>query len=367
MAEVIIRELTKSFDDNTVVKSVSLKVENGEFLVLLGPSGCGKSTILRLIAGLEDVTSGEILIDGKIVNFVNPADRNAAFVFQNYALYPHMTVKKNIAFPLETAGMSKSEIEKSIEDVARILELQTLLERLPSQLSGGQRQRVALARAIVRKPVLFLMDEPLSNLDAQLRQQTRIELMDLHQRLGITTIYVTHDQVEAMTMGKRIAILKDGVLQQVDTPSETYEKPANTFVARFMGAPPMNLVPGSLVLSGDQANFSGNGINVKLDISSMGLSSAVIETCSNDELLLGIRPEHLKITSQGSHAIEGIVKFLEPTGADLFVTVLVGTESIVVRCEPKIQLVVGSTVYLGFDLGNSHLFASDGWNLRTKL
>lgn len=367
MAEVIIRELTKSFDDNTVVKSVSLKVENGEFLVLLGPSGCGKSTILRLIAGLEDVTSGEILIDGKIVNFVNPADRNAAFVFQNYALYPHMTVKKNIAFPLETAGMSKSEIEKSIEDVARILELQTLLERLPSQLSGGQRQRVALARAIVRKPVLFLMDEPLSNLDAQLRQQTRIELMDLHQRLGITTIYVTHDQVEAMTMGKRIAILKDGVLQQVDTPSETYEKPANTFVARFMGAPPMNLVPGSLVLSGDQANFSGNGINVKLDISSMGLSSAVIRTCSNDELLLGIRPEHLKITSQGSHAIEGIVKFLEPTGADLFVTVLVGTESIVVRCEPKIQLVVGSTVYLGFDLGNSHLFASDGWNLRTKL
>ena len=367
MAEVIIRELTKSFDDNTVVKSVSLKVENGEFLVLLGPSGCGKSTILRLIAGLEDVTSGEILIDGKIVNFVNPADRNAAFVFQNYALYPHMTVKKNIAFPLETAGMSKSEIEKSIEDVARILELQTLLERLPSQLSGGQRQRVALARAIVRKPVLFLMDEPLSNLDAQLRQQTRIELMDLHQRLGITTIYVTHDQVEAMTMGKRIAILKDGVLQQVDTPSETYEKPANTFVARFMGAPPMNLVSGSLVLSGDQANFSGNGINVKLDISSMGLSSAVIKACSNDELLLGIRPEHLKITSQGSHAIEGIVKFLEPTGADLFVTVLVGTESIVVRCEPKIQLVVGSTVYLGFDLGNSHLFASDGWNLRTKL
>lgn len=367
MAEVIIRELTKSFDDNTVVKSVSLKVENGEFLVLLGPSGCGKSTILRLIAGLEDVTSGEILIDGKIVNFVNPADRNAAFVFQNYALYPHMTVKKNIAFPLETAGMSKSEIEKSIEDVARILELQTLLERLPSQLSGGQRQRVALARAIVRKPVLFLMDEPLSNLDAQLRQQTRIELMELHQRLGITTIYVTHDQVEAMTMGKRIAILKDGVLQQVDTPSETYEKPANTFVARFMGAPPMNLVSGSLVLSGDQAIFSGNGINVKLDISSMGLSNAVIQTCSNDELLLGIRPEHLKITAQGSHAIEGIVKFLEPTGADLFVTVLVGSESIVVRCEPKTQLAVSSTVYLGFDLGNSHLFASDGWNLRTKI
>lgn len=367
MAEVIIRELTKSFDDNTVVKSVSLKVENGEFLVLLGPSGCGKSTILRLIAGLEDVTSGEILIDGKIVNFVNPADRNAAFVFQNYALYPHMTVKKNIAFPLETAGMSKSEIEKSIEDVARILELQTLLERLPSQLSGGQRQRVALARAIVRKPVLFLMDEPLSNLDAQLRQQTRIELMELHQRLGITTIYVTHDQVEAMTMGKRIAILKDGVLQQVDTPSETYEKPANTFVARFMGAPPMNLVSGSLVLSGDQASFSGNGINVKLDISSMGLSNAVIQTCSNDELLLGIRPEHLKITAQGSHAIEGIVKFLEPTGADLFVTVLVGSESIVVRCEPKTQLAVSSTVYLGFDLGNSHLFASDGWNLRTKI
>lgn len=365
MAEVIIRKLTKSFGDNTVVKSVSLKVEDGEFLVLLGPSGCGKSTILRLIAGLEDVTSGEVLINGKIVNFVSPVKRNAAFVFQNYALYPHMTVRKNVAFPLETARLSKDEINKAIDEVARILELQQLLDRLPSQLSGGQRQRVALARAIVRKPVVFLMDEPLSNLDAQLRQQTRIELMELHQRLGVTTIYVTHDQIEAMTMGKRIAIMKDGEIQQVDTPTETYDKPANTFVARFMGAPPMNLIQGRIEAGVRQFTFNGDGILVALNSSQMGLTNEVLSLHLNAAVCLGVRPEHVRISTDLSvEGVSGQVKFLEPTGADLFVTVSIGIQNIVVRCPPKTSMQVGSTVTIAFDMTHTHIFGADGWNLR---
>jgi len=368
MAEVIIRKLTKKFDDNAVVKSVSLKVEDGEFLVLLGPSGCGKSTILRLIAGLEDVTSGEILINGKIVNFVNPADRNAAFVFQNYALYPHMTVRKNISFPLETAKLSKGEISKTVEEAGRILELDQLMDRLPSQLSGGQRQRVALARAIVRKPVVFLMDEPLSNLDAQLRQQTRIELMELHQRLGITTIYVTHDQVEAMTMGQRIAILKDGELQQIDTPSQTYEKPSNTFVARFMGAPPMNLIRGAVVLDSGGVSFKGEGFAVTLNLDEMGLTPELIREHKNEEVCLGVRPEHIEIEKINSAGcIPGIVRFLEPTGADLFVNIAVADGVAVARCKPGSQVLIGSKVSIKFSSANAQLFGANGWNLNRSL
>lgn len=365
MAEVIIRQLTKSFGDNTVVKSVSLKAEDGEFLVLLGPSGCGKSTILRLIAGLEDATSGEVLIDGKIVNFVSPVNRNAAFVFQNYALYPHMTVHKNIAFPLVTAGMDKTEVEASVQEAARILELSHLLERLPSQLSGGQRQRVALARAIVRKPAVFLMDEPLSNLDAQLRQQTRLELMDLHQRLGITTIYVTHDQVEAMTMGQRIAILKDGELQQVAPPLEAYDNPSNTFVARFMGAPPMNLIPSSVSGSGSSWSVTTAGGSLALDLASMGLTQSTVAAQGSGALLLGVRPEHLSLGAQGS-GISGKVRFVEPTGSDTFVTVQVGGDNVVVRCAAHESAKVGSTVGLAVNSAKTHLFGSDGWNLRSK-
>ncbi len=366
MAEVIIRELTKSFGDNTVVKSVSLKVENGEFLVLLGPSGCGKSTILRLIAGLEDVNSGEILIDGEIVNFVSPVDRNAAFVFQNYALYPHMTVRKNIAFPLETARLSKDEVSKSVEEAARILELDQLMDRLPSQLSGGQRQRVALARAIVRKPVVFLMDEPLSNLDAQLRQQTRIELMELHQRLGITTIYVTHDQIEAMTMGKRIAILRDGELQQIDTPTRTYEKPANTFVARFMGAPPMNLIKGKIALISGQLKFQCGDFTLSLDYSKMDLTPDLISSRVNETVSLGVRPEHIEISNDVlAGELSGVVKFLEPTGADLFVNIAIADDLVVVRCQPKAKVQVGTKVSIKFPSENAQLFGADNWNIST--
>ena len=264
MADILIKHLVKRFGKVEAVSDVSLKIADGEFLVLLGPSGCGKSTILRVVAGLEDADAGEIVIGDRLVNFIDPVKRNVAMVFQNYALYPHMTVFTNIAFPLQIAKKSKPEIDASVRRAAGILGLEDLLHRLPGQLSGGQRQRVALARAIVREPQAFLMDEPLSNLDAQLRLQTRLELIQLHQRLGITTMYVTHDQVEAMTMGSRIAVMSDGVLQQIGTPQEVYRRPANVFVATFLGAPPMNLIDGTLEAEGDGWRFRGRDVDVQL-------------------------------------------------------------------------------------------------------
>src|SRR5919204_1142274 len=264
MAEVVIKKLTKRFGKVEAVNSVSLRIADGEFLVLLGPSGCGKSTILRLIAGLEDADSGEITIGGRLVNFVDPVRRNVAMVFQNYALYPHMTVYKNIAFPLQMARKSKADIDPAVRRAAEILDLASLLDRLPEQLSGGQRQRVALARAIVREPEGFLMAEPLSNLDAQLRLQTRLELIRLHQRLGIPPVYVTHDQVEAMTMGHRVAVMRSGVLQQVGSPREVYNDPVNVFVATFLGAPPMNLVTGTVVAEDGGFRFRAPDVDVAL-------------------------------------------------------------------------------------------------------
>src|SRR3990172_4031202 len=264
MAEILIKHLVKRFGKVEAVRDVSLQIAEGEFLVLLGPSGCGKSTILRVVAGLEDANSGEIVIGGRLVNFIDPVKRNVAMVFQNYALYPHMTAYKNIAFPLQIAKRRKGEIEAAVQRAAGILGLEDLLQRLPGELSGGQRQRVALARAIVREPDAFLMDEPLSNLDAQLRVQTRLELIELHQRLGVTTMYVTHDQVEAMTMGHRIAVMSEGVLEQVGTPQEVYRRPANVFVATFLGAPPMNLIGGTLESAADGWRFRRQDIDVPL-------------------------------------------------------------------------------------------------------
>ena len=257
---------------------------------------------------------------------------------------------------------------KTVNEAGRILELDQLMDRLPSQLSGGQRQRVALARAIVRKPVVFLMDEPLSNLDAQLRQQTRIELMELHQRLGITTIYVTHDQIEAMTMGKRIVILKDGELQQIDTPTRTYEKPANTFVARFMGAPPMNLIKGKISLVSGKLEFKGDGFTSSLDYPKMGLTPELIQSHINETVSLGVRPEHIEISSDVlAGELSGVVKFLEPTGADLFVNVAIGEETAVVRCQPKAKVQIGTKVSLKFASENVQLFGADSWNINTTL
>ena len=365
MAEVILRQLTKQFGQVTAVDDVSLKIPDGEFLVLLGPSGCGKSTILRLVSGLEDATSGEIAIGGKLVNFTDPTKRNVAMVFQNYALYPHMTVFKNVAFPLETAKLERSAVKEAVDRAASVLEITELLDRHPEQLSGGQRQRVALARAIVREPLVFLMDEPLSNLDAQLRLQTRLELMALHQRLGITTIYVTHDQVEAMTMGRRIAVMQSGRLQQIGAPVDVYHTPATTFVASFMGAPPMNLLAGDVRAENGRWQFATAGYSLDIDPSVMGIDVSALQKWAGSATL-GVRPEHFSLASPTTDAngIPGVVQFLEPVGSDLFVAVRVGDHLVQVRMPPDAAVSEGDNVRLIFDPAKSHIFGSNDRNLR---
>jgi multiple sugar transport system ATP-binding protein len=365
VADILIKHLIKRFGKVEAVSDVSLKIEDGEFLVLLGPSGCGKSTILRVVAGLEDATSGEIVIGDRLVNFVDPVKRNVAMVFQNYALYPHMTVYKNIAFPLSIARKPKSEIEAGVKRAAGILALEELLERLPGELSGGQRQRVALARAIVREPQAFLMDEPLSNLDAQLRLQTRLELIQLHQRLGITTMYVTHDQVEAMTMGSRIAVMSEGVLQQVGTPQEVYRRPANVFVATFLGAPPMNLIDGALESTPGGWRFHGENIDVPLSTDVLSSPELQHEIEARGDVRFGLRPEHFRIRAPGEEGgIAGSVQFLEPVGSDLYLTVEAGGTSLQVRTDPDSTLQAGDNVTLLFDPWRVHVFGADGHNLR---
>ena len=363
MAEVILRSLVKRFGSVPAVDNVSLQIPDGEFLVLLGPSGCGKSTILRLIAGLEDATSGEIVIDGDLVNFVDPTRRNLAMVFQNYALYPHMTVYKNVAFPLETAKMSRDSVKEAVSRVADMLDITEFLQRLPEQLSGGQRQRVALARAIVRQPKVFLMDEPLSNLDAKLRLQTRIELMSLHERLGITTLYVTHDQVEAMTMGQRIAVLHEGKLQQLGTPAEVYDVPANKFVATFMGAPPMNLIDGELQNNGTEWVFTRSDYRFVIDRVQMNIGEEVLSS-SKGTVSLGVRPEDMRLASSKSEGIPGVIRFLEPIGSDLLVTIDVDPHSLQVRLPPKTQVATGDKVGIEFDYPKAHIFNVDEENLQ---
>ena len=363
MAEVILRSLVKRFGSVPAVDNVSLQIPDGEFLVLLGPSGCGKSTILRLIAGLEDATSGEIVIDGDLVNFVDPTRRNLAMVFQNYALYPHMTVYKNVAFPLESAKMSRDSVKEAVSRAADMLEITEFLQRLPEQLSGGQRQRVALARAIVRQPKVFLMDEPLSNLDAKLRLQTRIELMSLHERLGITTLYVTHDQVEAMTMGQRIAVLHEGKLQQLGTPAEVYDVPANKFVATFMGAPPMNLIDGELQNNGTEWVFTRSDYRFVIDRVQMNIGEEVLSS-SKGTVSLGVRPEDMRLASSKSEGIPGVIRFLEPIGSDLFVTIDVDPHSLQVRLPPKTQVATGDKVGIEFDYPKAHIFNVDEENLQ---
>jgi multiple sugar transport system ATP-binding protein len=366
MAEVLIKHLVKRFGKVEAVSDVSFRVADGEFLVLLGPSGCGKSTILRVVAGLENATSGEIVIGDKLVNFVDPVKRNVAMVFQNYALYPHMTVAKNIAFPLEIAKKSKAEIEAAIQRAAGILALDGLLERLPGQLSGGQRQRVALARAIVREPQAFLMDEPLSNLDAQLRIQTRLELIQLHAQLGITTMYVTHDQVEAMTMGHRIAVMNLGVLQQIGTPQDVYRRPANVFVATFLGAPPMNMISGSLVSVDGSWRFRGTDIDVPLSTDVLSAPELAHEIEERGEVKLGLRPEHIRLGAPGEpgDGFAGRVEFLEPVGSDLYLTVEAGGTMVQVRTDPDSPLQQGDNVSMHFDPWRVHVFGADGHNLR---
>ena len=365
MADILIKHLVKRFGKVEAVSDVSLQVADGEFLVLLGPSGCGKSTILRVVAGLEDADAGEIVIGDRLVNFIDPVKRNVAMVFQNYALYPHMTVYKNIAFPLQIAKKRKDEVEASVQRAAGILGLEDLLQRLPGQLSGGQRQRVALARAIVREPDAFLMDEPLSNLDAQLRLQTRLELIQLHQRLGITTMYVTHDQVEAMTMGDRIAVMSQGVLQQIGTPQEVYRRPANVFVATFLGAPPMNLVSGSLETTPGGWRFRSQNLDVPLSSEVLSPPELEHEIEARGDVQFGLRPEHFRIGAPGEDGgIPGLVRFLEPVGSDLYLTVEAGGTSLQVRTDPDSTLQADDNLTLLFDPWRVHVFGADGHNLR---
>lgn len=366
MGEVSLIQVSKQYaGGSAAVDSVSLTIRDHEFLVLLGPSGCGKSTLLKMIAGLEEVTHGEIYIDGNLVNYVKPGDRNVAMVFQNYALYPHMTVQENIAFPLKMTGVSKSEIATRVAQAAQALGLETLLHRRPEQLSGGQRQRVALGRAIVREPAVFLMDEPLSNLDAQLRVQTREELMRLHARLQRTTIYVTHDQIEAMTMGERIVVMRGGVVQQVGPPQQVYDAPANTFVAAFLGSPRINLHAGSLQRTGDNAIFQTGDLAVHL----AGAISALALSAASSDVALGVRPENIRVLLHSGDArpdfllLPATVSLVEPVGSDLFISADASGVAFTARAEPRLPVSPGDNVLLELDLGRAHLFGADGANL----
>ena len=321
MASVTLDNLTKNYGGGApdAVRELDLEIADGELLVLVGPSGCGKSTALRMIAGLEEITDGAVWIGEKFVNDVHPKDRNIAMVFQNYALYPHMSVYNNIAFALKVARVPKSEIDRRVREAASILELEDYLKRRPGQLSGGQRQRVAMGRAIVRQPSVFLMDEPLSNLDAKLRVQVRAEIAALQRRLGVTTVYVTHDQVEAMTMGDRVALLKDGVLQQVDTPARIYDVPANMFVAAFIGSPTMNLFWAELAGEGDAASISLGGSSIALPAATVATRSG-LAGYKGRSIVVGIRPEDITGTGGASDAngvVNAEIELLEALGSDM--------------------------------------------------
>jgi multiple sugar transport system ATP-binding protein len=366
MGQVELLQVSKRYGETDAVSAVTLGIEDHEFIVLLGPSGCGKSTLLKMVAGLEDVSDGEIYIDDRLVNYVRPADRNVAMVFQNYALYPHMTVAENIGFPLKMTGVPKQQTTERVRRAAQALGLEAFLDRRPDQLSGGQRQRVALGRAIVREPAVFLMDEPLSNLDAQLRVQTREELLRLHARLRTTTIYVTHDQIEAMTMGHRIVVMRGGVVQQVGPPQEVYDEPVNTFVAAFLGSPRINLHAGTLGRADGEVIFRASNVAIPLPprLAQLARLNGVSE-----EAALGVRPEDLRVAlaaaepAAGDVMLPATVSLVEPVGSDLFLTASTGDLGWTARAEARLPVVPGQKVYLGLDLHRAHLFGADGRNL----
>ena len=348
MASVDVRQVDKFFGSTQVLHKVSVDIPDGEFVVLVGPSGCGKSTLLRMIAGLEEVNRGEIVIGERVVNNVPPKDRDIAMVFQNYALYPHMTVKQNMAFSLKLAKAPKDVIEQRVGRAADILGLGPFLERYPRQLSGGQRQRVAMGRAIVRDPQVFLFDEPLSNLDAKLRVQMRTEIKELHQRLKTTSVYVTHDQIEAMTMADRIVVMQLGVVEQIGAPLELYDRPTNLFVAGFIGSPSMNFIDARLERANGQAvAVAGDGTRLPLPPTAAG--------SDGQEIVWGIRPEHLALTQEGS-GLPAEVHVVEPTGAEILVVVhIAGSEAQVVFKE-RHTLRPGEKIALQPIVDNIHLF-----------
>jgi multiple sugar transport system ATP-binding protein len=345
MASVAIHGVRKSFGATAVIHGVDIAIGDGEFVVLVGPSGCGKSTLLRMIAGLENITSGEIKIGGRVVNNLPPKERDIAMVFQNYALYPHMTVASNMGFSLKLRNAPKEEIDAGIKRAAEILSLTPLLDRFPRQLSGGQRQRVAMGRAIVRDPQVFLFDEPLSNLDAKLRVQMRTEIKELHQRLKTTTVYVTHDQIEAMTMADKIVVMHDGIVEQIGDPLELYDRPDNLFVAGFIGSPAMNCLKGTLRLNG-KAEFDGPG-GIKLPIASAPRGS------DDRPAVYGIRPEHFAIADDGA---EAEVQVVEPTGSETQVIAKLGGKEIIAVFRERHQFRPGDKIRLKPDPRLVHLF-----------
>ena len=361
MADLQLKGIYKRYAGGvTAVSDFTLDIEDKEFIILVGPSGCGKSTTLRMIAGLEEISEGELYIGGELMNDIAPKDRDIAMVFQNYALYPHMSVYDNMAFALKLRKMPKDEIEKKVTEAAKILDIEHLLKRKPKALSGGQRQRVALGRAIVRNPKVFLMDEPLSNLDAKLRVQMRTEISKLYRKLQTTFIYVTHDQVEAMTMGTRIVVMKDGVIQQVDTPQNIYNYPTNLFVAGFMGSPQMNFIDGVIEKSGNDlfASFNGNKIKFPAD------KCDALKSYIGKEVTFGIRPQSLSddkelIANNPHSTIVGDIEVVEHMGAESYVYTKCGNASVTIRIEGTTSLKVGEKAKIYLNANSLHVFDKD--------
>ena len=363
MSDLKLKNIYKRYPGGvTAVTDFNLDIEDKEFIILVGPSGCGKSTTLRMIAGLEEISDGELYIDGKLVNDVAPKDRDIAMVFQNYALYPHMTVFDNMAFGLKLRKIPKNEIRRRVEEAAKILDISHLLDRKPKALSGGQRQRVALGRAIVREPKVFLMDEPLSNLDAKLRVQMRSEIGKLHKKLQTTFIYVTHDQTEAMTMGTRIVVMKDGIVQQVDTPMELYERPRNMFVAGFIGSPQMNFFNAKLEKEGDDVYAIMGQDKIKLPQGKV--SNPAVDPYIGKEVVLGIRPEHIHdeetfLANQPDGIVNAYVDIAEMMGAETYLYITINDTKAIAKVSSRFNTQIGDTIKVSLDLNKIHLFDKD--------
>ncbi len=363
MASLSLSHICKKYPNGfEAVKDFNLEIADKEFIIFVGPSGCGKSTTLRMIAGLEEISSGTLKIGDRVVNDVEPKDRDIAMVFQSYALYPHMTVYDNMAFSLKLRKVPKAEIDKMVREAAKILDLEKLLDRKPKALSGGQRQRVAMGRAIVREPKVFLMDEPLSNLDAKLRVQMRTEISKLHQRLGATIIYVTHDQTEAMTLGTRIVVMKDGVVQQVDTPQNLYNAPGNLFVAGFIGSPQMNMVDAKVEVKGSDCYLNVGKTSIKLPAAK---AKKVIDGGYNGKtVIMGIRPEDMsddaeKVAAAGAAALDAKIEVYELLGAEVFLYFTVEGANFTARVNPRTTTRTGDTVKFALDLDKIHVFDKD--------
>jgi len=345
MAKVEIRDVRKSYAAQEVIHGITMQVVDGEFIVIVGPSGCGKSTLLRMVAGLEEITSGEIVIGDRVVNDLEPKERDIAMVFQNYALYPHMSVRQNMAYGLKIRGFEKADIATRVDRAAAILELASLLDRRPKALSGGQRQRVAMGRAIVREPAVFLFDEPLSNLDAKLRVQMRLEIQKMHRHLGTTSLYVTHDQVEAMTLAHRMVVMNAGCAEQIGTPMEVYDDPATRFVAGFIGSPAMNFMPGKVESAG-VVELDGGG--------TVAHTHGALE--SGRAVVVGIRPEHLTVVDNGAATISGPIEMIEQLGADTLTHIAHGGSTIVLRTPHDVGNQVGATLAVAADASHVYFF-----------